>query len=224
MTINKEWMGQQGKIESYFERLSSIGIVFIDSDLKIRGCNLGFNKMFQLRRKPLGVSVTKYLPLQKCDLQQPTELKLACDRVSSENGILHCWPIKTEKGCLLFCERPIFAESLAVEQIGNLNSELINMQRELLKKNLQLEKLKIALSVRIEELESAFSRVKHLEGIIPICMYCKKIRENQDDWQGLEQYISKHSEAHFSHGICPACLEKKMMESRILKDELKEKE
>jgi DNA-binding response OmpR family regulator len=60
------------------------------------------------------------------------------------------------------------------------------------------------------ELEEALSRVKQLEGIIPICMYCKKIRDDQNDWNQLEQYISDHSEAVFSHGICPVCSEKQM--------------
>lgn len=51
------------------------------------------------------------------------------------------------------------------------------------------------------------SQVRNLEGIIPICMYCKKIRDDEDSWQQLERYISEHSEALFSHGICPTCFE-----------------
>jgi hypothetical protein len=49
------------------------------------------------------------------------------------------------------------------------------------------------------------ARVKHLEGIIPICMYCKKIRDDKASWQKIERYISDHSEAQFSHSICPEC-------------------
>ena len=65
------------------------------------------------------------------------------------------------------------------------------------------------------------ARVKHLEGIIPICMYCKKIRDDEASWQQLEQYITEHSNALFSHGICPECHEKvkaeiaKMKESKV---------
>ena len=55
------------------------------------------------------------------------------------------------------------------------------------------------------ELEAALARVKQLEGIIPICMDCKKIRDDQESWHQLEAYISKHSEAQFSHGFCPDC-------------------
>jgi hypothetical protein len=54
-------------------------------------------------------------------------------------------------------------------------------------------------------LRESQARVKHLEGIIPICMYCKKIRDDKASWQQMEQYISEHSEALFSHSICPEC-------------------
>ncbi len=61
-----------------------------------------------------------------------------------------------------------------------------------------------------EELEAALARVKQLEGIIPICMYCKKIRDDQGSWQQLEKYISSHSDAMFSHGMCPECAAEQM--------------
>jgi hypothetical protein len=54
-------------------------------------------------------------------------------------------------------------------------------------------------------LRESQARVKHLEGIIPICMYCKKIQDDKASWQQMEQYISEHSEALFSHSICPEC-------------------
>lgn len=59
--------------------------------------------------------------------------------------------------------------------------------------------------------EVLLARVKRLEGIIPICSYCKKIRDDQNSWQQLEQYLSEHSEALFSHGICPHCMEEQML-------------
>jgi DNA-binding response OmpR family regulator len=58
-----------------------------------------------------------------------------------------------------------------------------------------------------EELEETLGRVKRLEGILSICMFCKKIRTGDDAWQQLEGYISAHTDALFSHGLCPACYE-----------------
>lgn len=53
----------------------------------------------------------------------------------------------------------------------------------------------------------SLTRVKFLEGCLPICSYCKKIRK-EGDWTSLERYMSDHSEALFSHGLCPDCAEK----------------
>ncbi len=58
------------------------------------------------------------------------------------------------------------------------------------------------------EREIALENVKKLEGIIPICMYCKSIRDDKDAWHSLEEYISGHTDARFSHGICKSCMEK----------------
>ena len=68
--------------------------------------------------------------------------------------------------------------------------------------------LQSKLAVRIHDLEAALKQVKQLRGLLPICMYCKKIRNDGDYWQQVETYISDHTEAEFSHGICPECYEK----------------
>ncbi len=81
-----------------------------------------------------------------------------------------------------------------------LNSELGNLTRELQKKNI--------------ELEGALKKVKTLEGILPLCANCKKIRlegadpRYQASWLGMENYIEGRTDAQFSHGLCPECQEK----------------
>ncbi len=61
------------------------------------------------------------------------------------------------------------------------------------------------LARRVTELEDALTKVKTLRGLLPMCAYCKKIRVDQTYWQQLEGYITEHSDAEFSHGICPEC-------------------
>jgi DNA-binding response OmpR family regulator len=68
--------------------------------------------------------------------------------------------------------------------------------------------LQRSLAERVQELEGALARVKQLQGLVPICSYCKKIRNDRNYWQQLESYLSDYSEARFSHGICPDCYEK----------------
>jgi hypothetical protein len=83
------------------------------------------------------------------------------------------------------------------------NSMVISLDRN--------EKL---LRDKIEELEKALSHIKRLEGILPICSNCRRIRleetdpKNQDNWIQIESYISNRTEARFSHSICPECMKK----------------
>ncbi len=73
---------------------------------------------------------------------------------------------------------------------------------------IRILELSDALSLRIQELEVALEQVKALQGILPICMHCHKIRDEDEVWQRLEKYVEQHSEAHFSHGLCPECAQK----------------
>jgi DNA-binding response OmpR family regulator len=66
-------------------------------------------------------------------------------------------------------------------------------------------RLQSNLADRVSELELALSRVKQLEELLPICSYCKKIRDSRNEWRTLEEYVRQHSEIQFSHGICPSC-------------------
>ncbi len=65
--------------------------------------------------------------------------------------------------------------------------------------------LQQSLSARVQDLERALSRVKQLQGLLPICCYCKKIRGGQNYWLQVESYITAHADVQFSHGICPEC-------------------
>lgn len=58
----------------------------------------------------------------------------------------------------------------------------------------------------LEELKKALAEVRTLREILPICSYCRKIRDDEDYWQSLESYVGRHTTARFSHGICPDCL------------------
>ena len=61
------------------------------------------------------------------------------------------------------------------------------------------------LAERVNELQDALTNVKQLRGLLPICSYCKRIRGDDQYWQQVEGYIADHSDAQFSHGICPSC-------------------
>lgn len=75
-------------------------------------------------------------------------------------------------------------------------------------------KVHLSLKLRSDELKAALARIKRLEGILPICMFCKKIRNDGDIWQQVDHYLTEHSDALFSHGICPDCMRVQLAELR----------
>ena len=69
----------------------------------------------------------------------------------------------------------------------------------------RFQKVNLELLKRNQQLEEAMTQVKSLQGIIPICAKCKKIRDDKGSYHNLEEYISQNSDATFTHGICPDC-------------------
>jgi len=65
--------------------------------------------------------------------------------------------------------------------------------------------LQSALEAHVAQLQQALASVRQLQGLLPICAYCKRIRNDENYWEQLETYVSEHSQATFSHGICPNC-------------------
>jgi hypothetical protein len=80
-------------------------------------------------------------------------------------------------------------------------------------KEMQVEEERERLVI---ELQDALSKVKTLSGLLPICSSCKKVRDDKGYWKEVEEYIRDHSEADFSHGICPECVEKEIEEFELL--------
>jgi phosphoserine phosphatase RsbU/P len=85
-----------------------------------------------------------------------------------------------------------------------------------LQTGMRIVQLQMDLAAKVADLEEALSRVKRLQGLLPICSYCKRIRNDGNYWQQVESYIAEHSEAAFTHGVCPHCYE------AIVKPEIEE--
>jgi sigma-B regulation protein RsbU (phosphoserine phosphatase) len=65
--------------------------------------------------------------------------------------------------------------------------------------------LQTALAQRVQELEQALHQVQQLHGLLPICSYCKSVRDDQKYWHQVDAYLTTHSDVAFSHGVCPKC-------------------
>ncbi|MCI5125821.1 MAG: hypothetical protein D3925_15460 [Candidatus Electrothrix sp. AR5] len=93
---------------------------------------------------------------------------------------------------------------IVINSLGEMKKRLA-AEKELNQYKDELEEL---VEQRTEKLQEAMSRVKILSGFLPICASCKKIRDDKGYWNQIELYIREHSEAEFSHGICPDCASK----------------
>jgi signal transduction histidine kinase/CheY-like chemotaxis protein len=142
----KGYVGKySAEIEAYLTVSSTFGVVLLDANLMIRDCNLGFMRLLGPRRNPAGEPLNAYLELDTNDVRCGEELKLPCGRKSGKTGIIYCQFIHVDNGYLLLCEKLALTESRALEQMGSINNDLINLQRELVKKNHHLEKLSLEL-------------------------------------------------------------------------------
>ena len=74
----------------------------------------------------------------------------------------------------------------------------------------RMVKLQRSLAARVAELEVALAHVQRLQGLLPICSYCKKVRNEADYWEQVDSYLTSHSDVRITHGICPQCLETMM--------------
>jgi DNA-binding response OmpR family regulator len=73
-------------------------------------------------------------------------------------------------------------------------------------------RLQQSLATRITELEKALEHVRRLQGLLPICSYCKKVRNETNYWQQVDSYLSSHTDVELTHSVCPDCLAKVMKE------------
>jgi len=108
-----------------------------------------------------------------------------------------------------YADEKTLSEAKLAEPFGYITKPLdevelrVVLEIALYKAAAEKERKQLTLS-----LQKALDEIKTLNGLIPICAACKKIRDDQGYWQSVEQYIGEHSGAQFSHGICPDCIKK----------------
>ncbi|MBC8392351.1 MAG: PAS domain S-box protein [Deltaproteobacteria bacterium] len=169
------------------------GVVLVDTEDRIYLCNPAMEEIFGVKPGTLqGRSIREFLSpeMQKVVLEQTAErLKGRKDsyeiEISDENYIRKDIQISAS---------PRFDNDGKVIGAFGIFRDIT------LRKKTEKERLKL-----IMELQEAIKKIKTLKGLIPICSVCKKIRDDSGFWNRLENYLIEHSEAEFTHGICPEC-------------------
>jgi len=165
------------------------------------GRYLGFNKAFETffgetRERLIGKSVFEINPPELAKIYHATDMELFEDKGVQQYES----QVKDVRGVL---RDVIFHKSVFTNNKGAV-SGLIGAVLDITeRKRAEQEREKL-----ISDLQENLQKVKQLSGMLPICSYCKKIRDDKGYWNQIESYIGKHSETEFSHGICPECAKK----------------
>ncbi len=117
------------------------------------------------------------------------------------------WKTLWFKLCAILCTAAVIIIIVRI-RFASLKRIASELEKRVEDRTRKLSELNFEHSREIGEREKAETQVKLLRGFIPICASCKKIRDDQGYWTQIEAYISEHSEAEFTHGICPDCIKK----------------
>ena len=192
----------EGRFRALFDRASD-GLMIVSPGGKLVAVNESFARMH-------GYTTQEMQNLSLKDLDTPETLQLASERMERitsgesttfevehfhKNG--HVFPLEVSASLIISDGAPMIQSFHRDVTERNRQRNMITVHNALLTR-------------QKEELEATLGRVKRLEGLLSICMQCKKIRTESNDWHQLERYIGEHSDTIFSHGLCPECLDKEM--------------
>jgi hypothetical protein len=189
------------EFENFIFQTEALSVIVLDKDLNISAYNNCFSKLISLEKNLSGSSIFSFLFPESCEHLPLSESRkdqsVLLNFKSSDSSPLplQCYIVKIDNGKhLIFGAHLMLTNEQVLQKMTVMSNEMANMARDLHRKN--------------RELKEAHSKIKILSGIVPICMHCKGIRDDKGYWNQLEKYITEHSEAQFSHGICDKCLEK----------------
>jgi hypothetical protein len=173
-------------------------IFILDNTGRVVWVNDAFREMISSQVAIEGRNIRELLAPESRELLAGQEARITDNMhllVSNGNHSSHmltCRVFDRDGHTLVLSEQIMATETAVMQHMTVLNNELSNLSRELHRKNVILEQ--------------AMAEIKVLKGLLPICMHCKKIRDEEGYWSQIETYIMQHSNTEFSHGICDDCL------------------
>ncbi len=170
-------------------------IYYKDAQAVYRGCNAAFEGCIGLRRSEVvGKSVFDLYPTDLAEQYHEMDLILL-----RQQGVQ---VFEAPFVCAYGATKHVIYKKATFSNIDGSLGGLVGMIIDITdRKQAEQERERLVL-----ELQEALAKVKTLSGLLPICSSCKKIRDDKGYWNQIEKYIVDHSEAEFSHGICPQCL------------------
>ncbi len=169
-------------------------VFYKDKEGLYLGCNRAFTEMMGMKSEELkGKTVFDIWPMEQATVYREKDL----DLMRNPARQIYEFSIVDKDGMI---RSVIYAKDVFLDE----NNELAGIVGAFT----DITELKLAENAKemiVDELQEALTKVKQLSGLLPICASCKKIRDDKGYWNQIELYIRKHSEAKFSHGLCPEC-------------------
>ena len=187
------------EFSDYFHQTNTLAIIVLDEKLRISAHNNCFSTLISSGEDVSGKPIhsfllpesQEFLPLS--DSIKDQSVRLNFRSLESSPVPLQCHIFKIDNGKhLILGGHIMLTNEQILQKMTVMSNEMANITRDLHRKN--------------RELKEAHSKIKTLSGIIPICMHCKGIRDDKGYWNQLEKYITEHSYAQLSHGICDKCI------------------
>lgn len=197
ITLEEAYRNSELKYRSLIEHSSDV-VFCVDRNGEYKFVNQVFAST--LGRTPdyfLGKTFWDIYPKEHADQRQATSIKVFETGESQSVEVVVPLPDRT----LYYIAKANPVRNESGEVVMNVTHAIDITERKLAEEALKDESLR---------LQQALDEVKTLRGILPICSYCKKIRDDEGYWSQVEQYFSNHTNAKFSHGICPACFKKEI--------------
>ncbi|MEW6512170.1 MAG: PAS domain S-box protein [Bacteroidota bacterium] len=202
LQVEEELRVQKSYFEQLFEAMPE-GVALLDGEGTVRNVNKAYEQIFGVSKEDvIGSKVTSITVPE----EYYGEVFDSLDAVMSGVGI-HLETRRHRKD-----GTPLDVSIIATPvDLGGGQRMVYGIYRDITqKKRAEQEREEL-----IEQLQKALAEVKTLSGLLPLCAWCKKVRDDQGYYHQLENYIAAHSDATFTHGICPECLEKFNSESGI---------
>jgi PAS domain S-box-containing protein len=172
------------------------GMIITDPEGAIRFANPSFCKMFDY-------SPANIIGKNASELFSTKEIRTFSDVIA----IIDISRDDTEEFIVESKDGTNFNVEVSASNVTSVSGEVVGRMASFVnitkRKEVEADREKL-----IQKLQDALDKIKVLRGIIPICASCKKIRDDKGYWNQIESYVREHSEAEFSHGICPDCAEK----------------
>ena len=188
-------------IATFFEEAEAVFALRMTKEFRILSATAAFSRIVEDSNTPVGQNLSEYLVVAPgtdvgalIGKGEPHSTRLPL-RLAGGGACVVVAHVRSVGEELVFLAEPFqMTGTEALDEVSRLNNELAGVARELRDKK--------------RALEEALQNVKTLKSLLPMCAWCRKVRDDDGYWDQLERYVLEHSGTKFTHGICPECTKK----------------